>query len=442
MAVMSLTSLLSIQFERYISKNQSQWQLDQSIEKLLTFRETLADDLIDEDIEKAAKRLASKEKYSKQVLIFDEEGQEILGREKLSHSRFKSPFYQMLSQEFKQRGIPLDITVDSYLGNTYYIETQPLIFFRPLFSPRFAGTALRLLLLVGLTGIACYLLTKTLTRRIRQLQKATQQLSNGNYHSALTIAPTSGKDELSQLSQDFQHMAQQLAENTQARKQILSDISHELRSPLARLQVALEITKNQHPDAHQQLARIDKESQRMNTLIGHIIHLQQLQMGDQYLPMEKTTVDLNTLMRDIITDAEYEYQHTDKQLRFSPLPQPCNIFGHAENLHSAFENVIRNAYSHTAANTHVEVSLESNNKEITIQIADRGEGVTKEQLENIFQPFTRLDSSRNRKTGGYGLGLSIAKAIIEKHHGKITAKPRPDNKNGLLVEIILPVAKT
>lgn len=441
LAVVLLTAVISVQFEDYVHRHSSTERIDVSVDKLLTFRENLATLLANEELDEAAQTLLASPDYTKQFLIFDESDNEILGREAWVKSPFRSRFYRPLSDEFHRRQLPLDIEVNSYLGNRYYVETRPLMLFQPLLSPQMAGVAIRTALLVGFSAIVCYLLSRALTRRIRYLQQAVKQLANGEYHHAFPDNTHFSRDELGQLGRDVQHMATQLAESHDARKQILSDISHELRSPLARMQVAVEIARDKAKaadDNRVQLDRIETESERMNALIAQIIHLQQLQMNKH--PAEKTTIDLGQLLQTVLDNVRYEYQNSNKQLIFKQPKKSINITGQHELLYSALENIIRNAVSHTHENTAVTMTLTqaTTSQQVQITISDQGNGVAEADLARIFHPFARLDSSRNRKTGGHGLGLSIAKAVIDGHQGRITATNRDDGQSGLTVVIVLP----
>lgn len=438
MAVILLTVTLSVAVERYVSKNQSAERVSETIEKLIDFRDELAAMLANEALTDAAELLLSSPKYQEQFFVFDRYGNEILDREipmpKAPHSRFN----HRLADVFAARDIPLVIDVHSIFNQQYSIETRPLMLFKPFFSPRTAGTVIRLTLLILFCALVCYFLAWRFTRAIKQLRSATQKIAAGNYEAFPDTIQFS-RDELGQLGEDFQYMAQQLRDSTEQKKQMLSDISHELRSPLARMQVALEITRSQHPEIQPALARIEKESNRMTALIEQILSIQKAQTAAETSP--KKSVDIHALINAIIQDVRYEYQQTHKRITLAanrPIPP---ILGNAEALHSALENVIRNAMSHTADNSTVHVSLTHHQQRLTITVDDAGKGIPEDKLAAIFQPFTRLDSSRNRSTGGYGLGLSISHAIINKHQGNITANNRYNTDNqvlGLSVSINLP----
>lgn len=434
--VVLLTSIASVQFERYVREHASEQRLSETIERLVGFRAKLSESLAEDEIDEVVEQLNEHPKFRRQFLIFDEAGHEILGRKRNKHSRFKSKFSRTLQREFRERGLPLKTTIYSDNGQKYQIKIQPIMLFDPWVSPRTAGGLMRLFLLLSLSGLVCYFLTRALIKRIKTLQLATKRLATGHFNEAFPDNIQFSRDELGQLGKDFQLMANQLHDSQQARKQILSDISHELRSPLARMQVALEITRNRFPDAENQLHRIEKESNRMNALIGQILHLQRLQMNNK-TQHEAESISLTGILTDVIADAEYEYQQSNKSIEFQQT-EAFTILGNSEALYSAFENIIRNALSH--AKQRVTVTVTPTPRMLQINIVDDGEGINPKDTEKIFRPFVRLDSSRNRQTGGHGLGLAIAKAVIEKHSGTITAENRYENHavKGLLITIHLP----
>lgn len=440
MLVVVVTSALSLAFEKFLRSQQSDRQINHNIDQLLAFRQQLSTELITEDFTTIRHLLGDNPQYESQFLIFDDYDNEILGRENLRKLPFRQHFDHPLMNEFKARQLQLFTEIISDSGAIYYIELSPKISFTPLLSPRFSGAILRFILWFLLTAIVCYALTRALTKQIHLLQRATQRLADGDFHGAFPPHYRFSHDELGQLGKDFQRMASQLDASQRARKQMLSDISHELRSPLARMQVALEIARTRlthtpPTDNFAQLERLETEIVRLNTLIGQIIHIQQLQLDNV---VKADWVLLNQLLTTIVADVNYEYQQQDKRANFSLASENIKTLGDANLLHSALENIVRNAMSHTAQYSivNIELSIKSNNAIITI--CDQGSGIPAADSARIFQPFVRLDSSRNRQTGGYGLGLFISKAVIEKHGGSIVVNNHAEG--GLVVTVSLLIA--
>ncbi len=439
MLVVLLTAFLSVKFEHVVSKFQSPQKVQQTINQLIDFRDELILALETEDFDVVSQLLLENRQYYQQFLIFDEFSNEVLGREQLILSPIQQRFNQQLTNKFIEQRIDLTTMVVSDFGQIFYLKIQPMMPYHPLFSPRVAGSLIRIGLLVLFSAVACYLLAKTLTLRIKRLQQATRKTASGDYQTEFSNSDW-GRDELGQLGNDFQKMAQQLMRSQQQRQQMLSDISHELRSPLARMQVALAIVQDRFPDTKQQIVRAEKEVMRMRELITQIIQLQKLSLYDK--EEAKQSVNLIALLEKIIDDANYEYQATNKQITLTTNQKQCILNGNNKQLYSAFENIIRNALSHTKEQTTAEVSIEKKNHYFHIRVKDYGSGIVDKNLTNkrqdIFQPFVRLDSSRNRQTGGYGLGLSIAKAVIEKHHGTIDAYNH-QSPSGLIIRVTLPI---
>ena len=246
-------------------------------------------------------------------------------------------------------------------------------------------------------------------------------------------------DEIGRLGLDFNHMALRVESVLLSQKRLLADISHELRSPLARLQLAIGIAQQQ-PDMEQsqttnkQLERIEKESQRMEQMIGQVLTLSRLEAQDR-LP-ENCTVILDELLQELIKDAQFEAQVLDKQVGFN-CAADITLQGDPSLLASALENILRNAVKY--AQHRVDVKVEQPNDRIYITISDDGQGLPEQDLKKIFTPFYRASAARERGSGGVGLGLAIAQQAIYSHGGKISAENR--QAGGLRIRIALPIAQ-
>jgi two-component system sensor histidine kinase CpxA len=272
------------------------------------------------------------------------------------------------------------------------------------------------------------------------LRSAAQRLAAGDL-TARTGAPASGRrDELAQLMRDFDRMAERIEGLMEAQSRLLKDVSHELRSPLARLSVALGLARQRAaPQAEGALNRIELEADRLNQLIQRLLTISRLETGTDGI--RKTRVSLRDLVQQVAHDAEYEAQGRRCGVSAEPTDEYL-VEADPALLHSAIENVVRNAVRYTAAGTAVEIRLErrigDQGEEIAIRVLDSGPGVPEEALEQIFQPFYRIDDARNRQTGGAGLGLSIADRAVRVHGGRVRASNRPEG--GLEVEIRIPAA--
>jgi two-component system sensor histidine kinase CpxA len=294
---------------------------------------------------------------------------------------------------------------------------------------------LKILAVVFAAGLGCYGLARYLSSPIGKLRKATQKLAGGDLQTRVGGEIGNRRDELAHLAKDFDEMAERIETLLSSQKRLTQDISHELRSPLARLNVALELAKQRSvSDATAPiLERIETESNRLNEMIGRLLTLSKLESGAQ--DFTKREVNLGALVESIAADADFEAQAKGKSVRVLE-NQNCSVFGSENLLRSAIENVLRNAVRYTKENTAVEVSLLKLNGNAEIVVRDFGAGVPEDELEKVFRPFHRVGEARERKTGGSGLGLAIAERAVQAHKGTIKAK---NAENGLIVEIKLPV---
>jgi two-component system, OmpR family, sensor histidine kinase CpxA len=305
----------------------------------------------------------------------------------------------------------------------------------------------RLLISVIVSGLVTFALALFLTRPITMLRSAARKLASGDLaaRAGLRSVKTSGsdsppsRDELSGLVHDFNHMADRLESLVAAQRLLLRDVSHELRSPLARLSVALELAKEEdRPEMENHLARIEREAQLLNKLIGQLLSLSQMESA-QRIP-DAELIAMKPLLARLLTDAEYEAQSHNCSVLMTSADN-CEVEGNEELLYRALENIVRNAINYTAEGTTVEVSLTCENQnDAVVRVMDRGAGVSEEQLKAIFQPFYRLDHARQRSTGGSGVGLAIADRAIRLHAGQLGASNRPGG--GLIVEVRIPRRRT
>jgi two-component system sensor histidine kinase CpxA len=261
-----------------------------------------------------------------------------------------------------------------------------------------------------------------------------QSFAEGNLDARVTPQLGSRRDELADLGREFDHMAERIAALISSQKRLLADISHELRSPLARLTVALELArKNTNGKAMAALDRIEMESERVNALVGQLLALTRLESGAERVPPEM--VGLEDLVQQVVDDANYEAKPLHKEVKVLQLA-PCRVRGSSELLRSGIENVIRNAIRYTGEGTAVEVSLTRRMDSAVLTVRDHGPGVPETELAHIFEPFYRVGEARERSSGGVGLGLSIADRTVKLHRGSIRAENLND---GLLITIELPL---
>ena len=282
-------------------------------------------------------------------------------------------------------------------------------------------------------GLAWYI-----TRPILLLREATNRFAEGRLETRVMQNIGGRRDEITDLAKDFDHMAEQVQSLVAAQKRLLNDVSHELRSPLARLQIAIEMGRQQPEKQKQLMLRIEKESQRLDELVGELLTLSRLEAN---VNQEKHDYfDINGLVESIANDARFEAENQHKQVILKRNSEIL-LHGNIELLRRAIENVIRNAIFYTVEKSAIEITLEQQNNFVDMTVCDHGEGVSEEKLSQLFTPFVRIsDSKQNIKIPGYGLGLAIARRAIEIHHGNITAYNR--KQGGLCIKIRLPIASS
>jgi two-component system sensor histidine kinase CpxA len=294
-------------------------------------------------------------------------------------------------------------------------DFQGVSLWRVLGRPRVF--ALPLLVTALLSGLLCYWLARYLLRPVKD--------------------PGLGgrRDEIADLAHDFDHMAARIEQLVSAQMQLLGDISHELRSPLARLVVALELAQQkQGGAASAEFERIALEAERMNALIGQLLTLSRLESGAGKIAAE--TVDIDALLERLVENCNFELA-ADERRAVIVESAPAAIEGDPALLTSAFENVIRNAARYTDSGTAVEVAARTADGWLEVRVRDHGPGITESMLERVFDPFVRVGDARDRGSGGHGLGLAIAKRAIGLHGGEIAAANHPDG--GLEISIRLPL---
>lgn len=308
---------------------------------------------------------------------------------------------------------------------------------RPRPTPFFGEANYRYVRLLGLfltALVVCYVFARYLSAPVIKLSEAAKNLAAGNLQTR--VAPQIGnrKDEIGRLAADFDEMAERIEALIVSQKRLTRDVSHELRSPLARMNVALELAKQKgNPESQSLLGRIERESRQLNEMISQILQLSRLE--SQTETIERENVEIGKLLEKIVADADFEAESQNKKVLIKETASG-EIFGNESLLRSAIENVLRNAIRYTK--TAVEVVLRREKNEFVVRIRDYGAGVPEAELDKLFKPFYRVSEARERKSGGVGVGLAIAEQAVASHKGRISASNAPDDGGGLLVEIRLP----
>ena len=329
------------------------------------------------------------------------------------------------------------LVVPSPQGN-YIFVAQVRALRGLLLQPDLSIALLRLAVALLAAALLCFLLARHIAHPIRQLQSAASRIAEGDFSVRATPALAQRNDELADLARDFDAMADRIQSLLQKQQELLGDISHELRSPLTRLTVSLELARRGDVTAFE---RIDSDLKRLGDLIDQILTLTRLQ--SQVDQSTLIPVSLRTILEGVVEDARLEGHNENKSVRLDQ-PTDCRVKCDPNLLRSCVENVVRNALRYTRPDTSVEVhvsvdGLNGSPAMAEIRIDDEGPGVPPEALPRLFEPFFRVSGARDRSTGGTGLGLAISQKVAKLYGGSIEAANREGG--GLEVKITLPAQR-
>lgn len=277
-----------------------------------------------------------------------------------------------------------------------------------------------LLLALGVAAAFSGLLARSITRPVRDLEHATESLAAGRLDTRVAPATRARGDELGRLAAAFDAMAARLAGLVAGRERLLRDVSHELRSPLARMRLATGLARQPQADLPRQLQRIELEIARLDGLVGAILDVSRLDAGADAMAFEP--VDLAALVDGIVDDARFEAAATERHIEWPGFEGPAELQADPRWLAAAVENVVRNALRYTPTGSRVQLALDTAPGALVLRIADDGPGLPEDELTRVFEPFHRVGQDRDRSTGGAGLGLAIAARVVAAHGGRIVAR--------------------
>ncbi len=328
-------------------------------------------------------------------------------------------------------------------GSTYHVLVGPLRksprLFGELENPGVPGATLILALVIS--AIVCFALARYLVAPVERLRRAMRRMAAGDLDVRVSQGMRGRQDDIGLLAADVDIMVERVRNLLETKQQLLRDVSHELRSPLARLQLALSLARRQDNPAERHLARIACEADRLEQLIARTLKLARLERPSGSI--EHARVDIGELLKNITEDVAIEADahgcsvslHSEGVLEVS---------GDYELLRSSFENIIRNAVRYSPPGAQVTIGARRartpmTSESIEVTVHDHGPGVPDKDLELIFEPFYRVDAARDRAGGGEGLGLAIAARAVALHSGTIQA--RNSSEGGLVVSVALPALK-
>jgi two-component system sensor histidine kinase CpxA len=291
------------------------------------------------------------------------------------------------------------------------------------------------ILAVGICGFLCFFLNRHITMPLFELRRGTETIAAGNLTARVSGGLRNRRDEIGQLGRDFDRMAERLESLVDSHKRLLGDVSHELRSPLSRLLVALGIARRANAEEMPELLdRIALEARRLDSLIGQLLTLSRIESGSHAAAV--SSMDLTALVHEVVADADFEARAQSRRVSVIAFEE-CTVSGSEELLRSAVENVVRNGVRFTPERTAVEVSIRRERDCAVIRVRDLGPGVPETMLSEIFLPFRRVQPAHGARNEGSGLGLAIAHRAVAANGGKIGAMNAADG--GLIVDIEVPL---
>jgi signal transduction histidine kinase len=440
MVLVSLTLILSSAVRETNSSRQRDEEIDRTMTPMVAARFAEIYDTEGTAVFSAFLN-RSQNSFPWRPFLFDAQGHEVLGHSLPADGMeaYGLAAEQAQTQIFRSgdtRWVGQSVTTDS--GRKYVLILQIQPHRRPSFLSAPSHVQLiRIASIILIVGLISLWLTRHITSPILKLRETANQLAKGNLSARVGELSPRRKDELADLYRDFDHMAEQIESLMASQQRLLTDISHELRSPLARLSVALGIAhRTATAESRPALHRIERETERLNKLIGELLNLARLESGNRSFTREN--LDLLQLLQEVVSDANFEARSRNRSV-YLLSGFACVVHGNEALLRSAIENVIRNAVNYTSDGSQVEVAItdEDHGQTALIRVRDHGPGVPESALATIFQPFYRLDEARDRSSGGIGLGLSITERAVRGHGGTVQAINAVDG--GLTIEIRLPV---
>jgi len=317
-------------------------------------------------------------------------------------------------------------------SSSYIFATELPAGPRAIFGPNPAGLILHWLVAILVSGLICYLLARYLTTPILQLQAASRQLAAGKLGTR--AAAGARRDELGELVRDFNTMAARVENLVSSHRQLISDVSHELRSPLARLIVAMDLAR-ERKGADPAFDRMEKDFERLNEMVSRLLTVARLDAASASIEM--ADISLSVLVSEVVSDAEFAAQERKRSVQLSS-EKGIYVAGNRDLLRSAIENIVLNAVRYTRPDTSVQVQLQRDliSGSAALTIRDHGPGVPENELKNIFSPFYRVRGVAEHESGGVGLGLAITDRVVRLHRGGVRAVNAAGG--GLEVQLVLP----
>lgn len=372
-----------------------------------------------------------------EIYVFDKANNEV------NNKPFPKTLEAILDSETYQQ-----ILLDHYqpIKHTLRFEVKTLVGDEFLVISTFAHPSMmryllapqRVALSVVISGIICFFLARYFTSPLTNLRRSTQKMMLGDFDTTGLKRLRARKDEFGALAMDFNTMTVRLSNLLDNQRQLLRDISHELNSPLSRLRVALELARSKYRVKDQsEFNRIELEIERLEMLIQELLTFVRIDPRNSKASMSR--VDVAKMLEEIVEDAKYLRRNLKYVRKISlHCAENVDVNADARLLHRAVENIVRNACYYSPDGAAINIRCAKDDRNVYIFVEDQGPGVPENMLEQIFSPFVRVSSARETDTGGSGIGLAIAKRVVEIHNGTIKARNKKDN-GGLIVAVSIPL---
>ncbi|MGD9264155.1 MAG: HAMP domain-containing sensor histidine kinase [Lysobacterales bacterium] len=356
------------------------------------------------------------------IFMTDERGRELIGRDR------------MLNKLQREKVRTVTRVMEDGRGRKYTLISAGRPPPRSLLAPGPWGVGMRLGVAAVISALVSFILARYLVAPLSQLGRTSRRLATGDLGVRVGAPLDRRRDEFGQLARDMDEMAHRLQASQQANRRLLRDVSHELRSPLARLRVALEIARNKDQAlVAEELNRIELESERLENLVDEVLSLLRESTGAGELNI--TRFDLVELLQDLVETVDYETGEDGEPIGFLA-DSEIELNADRELLWRVFENLLRNAMVHSGDGVQVRVEAPAGG-EVSVSVLDSGPGIPEAHIDRVFEPFYRVDEARSRDSGGHGLGLAIAASAVRRHGGRVTAHNR--SEGGLEVRVVLPL---
>lgn len=370
--------------------------------------------------------------------LLDDQGNELSG--------FPMPSYgHDAIQKSLQNGGIAKARLGTFLAERAKDNTgKVFIFAGEFFSPPLYRSLPGSLLLVILgsslvTSLLCAALAQYITSPIVRLRDAAHAIAGGNLEARAGLSESTRRDEIADLVVDFDTMATEIRNLVESNKRMLMGASHDLRSPISRIRVALSLAATApESERNELLERIEVELLRLNGMIEQILTVARLESGQ--LKLARAPLSLNQVIGEAVEDARFEASQSEVEIVYDSSWPEVTLIGEENMLRSAIENVLRNAIFYSGVSGRVELSVALESGSARIYVRDNGPGVPETALPKLFDPFYRVDDARGTATGGSGLGLSIACGAVKVHNGTVCA--RNLHPHGLEIAIELPLSST